>query len=276
MARATNPNRIKAQKIFLEHQGEITNRKIAEILNEKEKTISAWKSRDKWNAALQNDDCSTTKEKRSTTKKDEPLKTQTPPKKLDDDESYELTPKQHIFVQEYLIDLNATQAAIRAGYSPDTAHVQGPRLLGNVRVQQAIESAMQAREKRTGITADKVLEQIAKIAFVDLRDIVTWDEGKIVIRPSEEIDGTVLAEISETVSESGTVRKRVKVNDRMRALDMLAKHTGLLDEHRRKLDEARNKRAAEKHALDMAKANVDQDTGDVEIVVSIEDDDNEG
>ncbi len=68
-----------------------------------------------------------------------------------------LTPKQRLFVSEYLIDLNATQAAIRAGYSAKTAEVQGPRLLGNVRVQVAIRKAMEQREQRTQITQDYVL-----------------------------------------------------------------------------------------------------------------------
>ena len=72
----------------------------------------------------------------------------------------ELTPKQKRFVGEYLIDLNATQAAIRAGYSEKTAEVQGPRLLGNIRVQAAIAEAIEQREKRTQITQDYVLNGI--------------------------------------------------------------------------------------------------------------------
>ena len=74
-----------------------------------------------------------------------------------------LTPKQKRFVSEYLIDLNATQAAIRAGYSKDTAEVQGPRLLGNVRVQAAIAEATEQREKRTQITQDYVLNGIKSL-----------------------------------------------------------------------------------------------------------------
>ncbi|WCK53849.1 terminase small subunit [Aneurinibacillus sp. Ricciae_BoGa-3] len=217
-------------------------------------------------------------------KRTEPQKNQPKPNRTKSEPNHDkseplddsgLTPKQRLFVQEYLIDLNATQAATRAGYASDSAHVQGARLLTNDKVKLAIDVAQEARQKRTGITADRVVEQIAKIAFVDIRDIVTWEEGKIRIRPSDEIDGTVLAEISETISEGGAVSKKVKINDRMRALDMLAKHTGLLDSHRRKLEESKEKRATEKHALDMAKANVDQDTGDVVIVVDLEDDDDE-
>ncbi|SDW17025.1 Phage terminase small subunit [Marininema mesophilum] len=68
MARARSPNRDKAFEIWKEHDGEITNRKIAEMVAEKEKTISAWKSRDKWNVVLQSDECSTTKRKRGAPK----------------------------------------------------------------------------------------------------------------------------------------------------------------------------------------------------------------
>lgn len=72
----------------------------------------------------------------------------------------ELTPKQKRFVGEYLIDLNATQAAIRAGYSQKTANEQGARLLANASVQAAIGKATEQREKRTQITQDYVLNGI--------------------------------------------------------------------------------------------------------------------
>jgi phage terminase small subunit len=74
-----------------------------------------------------------------------------------------LTPKQEAFVREYLIDLNATQAALRAGYSAKTANEQGARLLANVSVSAAVQEAMDARAKRTEITADYVLEGIKAV-----------------------------------------------------------------------------------------------------------------
>lgn len=67
-----------------------------------------------------------------------------------------LTPKQQRFVEEYLIDLNATQAAIRAGYSKKTAEVQGPRLLGNVRVQEAVKKAIDERSEESGVTVERI------------------------------------------------------------------------------------------------------------------------
>lgn len=76
----------------------------------------------------------------------------------------DLTPKQHRFVEEYLIDLNATQAAIRAGYSAKTANEQASRLLANVNVQNAVQEAQEKRSERTAITADYVLEGLKEVA----------------------------------------------------------------------------------------------------------------
>ena len=78
-----------------------------------------------------------------------------------------LNDKQRRFAEEYLIDLNATQAAIRAEYSEKTAYSQGQRLLKNDEVQALVQELMAARAKRTEITADNVLAELAKHAFLD-------------------------------------------------------------------------------------------------------------
>ena len=77
-----------------------------------------------------------------------------------------LTPRQRTFVNEYIIDLNATQAVLRAGYkmTPAAARTQGARLLANANVQKAVQEARQAREKATMYNADWIMAQIAKIA----------------------------------------------------------------------------------------------------------------
>ena len=81
-----------------------------------------------------------------------------------------LTPKQQLFATEYLIDLNATQAAIRAGYSKRTAESQGSRLLRNVKVKEHLSELGAKRSERCEITSDEVLHEIAKIAFVNLEE----------------------------------------------------------------------------------------------------------
>lgn len=81
-----------------------------------------------------------------------------------------LTAMRERFVDEYLVDLNATQAAIRAGYSPKTAYSMGQRLLKDVEVQAAIQEARARREKRTEITQDRVVQEIADNAFRQASD----------------------------------------------------------------------------------------------------------
>lgn len=81
-----------------------------------------------------------------------------------------MTPKQETFVREYLVDLNATQAAIRAGYSEDTAYSQGQRLLKHVEVAAALDAARAERAKRLEISADRVLEELALIGFANMGD----------------------------------------------------------------------------------------------------------
>ena len=75
-----------------------------------------------------------------------------------------MTPKRARFVEEYLVDLNATQAAIRAGYSEKTAHSQGPRLLENVEVAAAVKEAEDKRSERTGVTQDWIIERLTEVA----------------------------------------------------------------------------------------------------------------
>lgn len=93
----------------------------------------------------------------------------------------ELTSKQIRFCEEYLIDLNATRAAIRAGYSQKTANEQGPRLLVNVSIQERIQQLKNARSERTEITADRVLEELAVIGFSKITDFLQVSEVEIEV-----------------------------------------------------------------------------------------------
>jgi phage terminase small subunit len=147
-----------------------------------------------------------------------------------------LTAKQTLFVEEYLVDLNGKQAAVRTGYSAKSAEVQASRLLRNTAVQAALGEAMQARSQRTKVTADRVVAELAKLAFADMRDY--WP------RPGETIDLHRLDEdrtaaveeisISETVDPAGVLhrRTRLKLHDKKGALDSLARHLGMfVDRH---------------------------------------------
>ena len=141
-----------------------------------------------------------------------------------------LSAKQQCFVDEYLIDLNATQAAIRAGYSPKTAREQASRMLSKASISAAIACAMAERSKRTGITQDRILEELAKVAFIKLTDIVD-DTGKIKAGATDE-DRACIESIKykRTDTDTGYSEEReVKASSKLKAIELLMRHTGMLD-----------------------------------------------
>ena len=106
-----------------------------------------------------------------------PLATTSPPAPAVTPTVRPLTDRQQRFVDEYMVDLNATQAAIRAGYSAHTANEQGARLLANVSVGLAVTHARSAQQERTQITADKWLVEVAHVAMADHRELVAVKTG---------------------------------------------------------------------------------------------------
>lgn len=142
-----------------------------------------------------------------------------------------LTEKQRCFVDEYLIDLNATQAAIRAGYSVKTANEQGSQLLAKLSIQQAVAEKMAERSKRTGINQDRVVLELAKIALVKMTDIVD-SEGRIKSDASSD-DLACIESVKYKESESDTgssVEREVKIASKLKALELLGKHLGMWDD----------------------------------------------
>jgi phage terminase small subunit len=146
-----------------------------------------------------------------------------------------MPPKRRRFVDEYLIDLNATQATIRAGYSKKTAYSQGERLLKNAEISTAVASAIEARSKRTQMDADEVLLELARLARSDILQYVSFDQKGVALRESTgltEDQARAIAEVSETVNAKGVRRVRFRLHDKIRALELLAKHLGLIVERR--------------------------------------------
>lgn len=140
-----------------------------------------------------------------------------------------MTRKQDRFVKEYLIDLNATQAAIRAGYSPKTANEQGARLLANVSVQEAIAKAMADRSKRTGISQDRVIQELARIAFVNPKNVINPKDASVKADATEDDLACIQSVKVKTMdrSKGKSVEREVRLNDKMKALELLGKHLGM-------------------------------------------------
>lgn len=137
-----------------------------------------------------------------------------------------LTVKQQRFVDEYLIDLNATQAAIRAGYSTDTAQEQGSRLLSNVMVKKEIDKAMAERSRRTGVNADRVVRELAKIAFVNAVDVIDHETATVKADASPDDTAAIQSVKVKTFGEDGLERE-IKMADKLKALELLGKHLGM-------------------------------------------------
>lgn len=150
-----------------------------------------------------------------------------------------LTAKQKRFVEEYLIDLNATQAAIRAGYAINRASEQGHQLLQKTTVSAEIEKALAERSRRTGISQDRVIQELAKIAFVNIRDVVN-DDAEILINADEADLAAVESlkvKIIPTKSGENGIEREVKLSSKLKALELLGKHLGMWND---KLDVSLN------------------------------------
>lgn len=156
-----------------------------------------------------------------------------------------MTPKQSAFVAEYLIDLNATQAAIRAGYSPRTAQQIGDENLGKPVIAREIQRAMDERAARTGITADRVLKEIAKLAFLDIAGAFDADGALLPLKDMDPDVRAALAglEIAEITSPEGVAIgrvKKIKLADKVAALTLLMRHLGMLNDKLKVQGDAEN------------------------------------
>lgn len=140
-----------------------------------------------------------------------------------------MTKKQKRFVEEYLIDLNATQAAIRAGYSPDTAGSIGGENLQKPEISDAIAKAMAERSRRTGINQDRVLRELAKIAFVNAAEVLDLKTATVREDATPEDTAAIQSvKVKESFSESGQMTEReIRMADKLKALELLGKHLGM-------------------------------------------------
>lgn len=136
-----------------------------------------------------------------------------------------LTSKQQRFVEENLIDLNGTQAAIRARYAPKAAKVTASRLLASTNVQTALTKALTRRSERAAITADSVLREYARLAFADITNVVAVVGHTVTVKDLDELPQDVTAAIVEVAQTKDGIR--LKFHSETQALDALARHLGV-------------------------------------------------
>ena len=148
-----------------------------------------------------------------------------------------LTAKQIRFVDEYLVDFNATQAAIRAGYKAKTAHVIGAENLRKPKIAEEIARRQKDLQRRTEVSQDRVIRELARVAFADATDFVQV-ETRIINRGDIEVP-LELAVHKETAELSADQRAaiasikqgangvEIKLHDKIKALELLGRHIGL-------------------------------------------------
>lgn len=158
-----------------------------------------------------------------------------------------MTEKQKIFADEYLIDLNATRA-YRVAYpsvkKDETAAVAAARMLRNVKVAAYIQKRMQQRQERTEITQDRVLQELAAIAFARAADFAEVKNDRVIIKDTAELTEQQIRAIAGI--KEGKFGIEVKLNDKEKALELLGRHLGMfkdrvevsgLEDEKKKLDD---------------------------------------
>lgn len=238
MGRARNPNREKAKQLWVASRGTIKLKEVASQLGLSETLVRKWKSQDKW--AHEWNGNVTIKKKNVTNEKIENkfLKKR------------KLTDKQQHFIMEYLRDFNATRAALAVGYSKKTAHTIGWEILRKPEVQAEMKRKKEVTTTELGLSIQRVIAELMKIAFADISDVVKYgvqdiplqDEKGVVLedeagRPiikrhnyiflknADEIDGTVISELKQT--RAGVT---VKLHDKLRAIEKLERYIPYLTE----------------------------------------------
>lgn len=228
---------------------EITFKDLAEKHNVKDSTIRSRKNRGKWrrnNESKKAQRATQRKQNVATRRAEEEVFV----------ESDDLTDRQRLFCIYYIKSFNATMAAIKAGYAPDSAHVQGSRLLRNDKVAEEIRKLKGEMQQGIFIDAMDVLNKYIQIAFADITDFATFGKKEVEVydeagnadtievnyvdfKESSMVDGTIITEVKQ-----GKDGISVKLADKMKAFEFLAKHFDMVPDHfKRRLEEEKLKLA---------------------------------
>ena len=143
--------------------------------------------------------------------------------------------KQEQFVQEYLLDLNATQAAIRAGYAPRSAQQISSRLMSIGVIRARLDELLAQRSARTGVNADRVIRELARIAFANVGDFINVGSATLKTNASQDDTAAIQSVRVKTIptADGDGVEREIRLSDKNRALELLGKHLGMFDDRTR-------------------------------------------
>lgn len=158
----------------------------------------------------------------------------------------DLNAKQKLFVEEYLVDLNATKAYMRVyECSYETAQSEGCKALGNPKINALISKSLTKTLGNLEITRERILREYSKIAFSDLTDVMEWSGAHLTLKPSDLLPAEVTGAIAEITIKSERSDDeqivdtfKVKLHDKLKALDVLAKYSRLVETEEKPKDDA--------------------------------------
>ncbi|MBG0964176.1 terminase [Bacillus sp. SRB1LM] len=256
--------RDKAFEMYKDSKGEKPIEEIAEELGKSISLIRKWKSKDKWDENITGN---ITTGKKVITKVENP-KTKKKLKEILDDE--ELSEKERLFCLYYVKYFNGTQAALKAGYSKDGAHVQASRLLRRERVSSYIKELKGELVENVFVEAMDVLKEYIKIAFADITNYLNFGQREITIQDDEGnevtrvvnfvdlyeadmVDGSIITEVKQ-----GRDGISVKLADKMKALDKLSQYFDLVpDTFKEQIEAERHRMQQEMQKVQIEKVKAD-------------------
>lgn len=144
-----------------------------------------------------------------------------------------LTKKQERFVEEYLVDLNATQAAIRAGYSPDSAGTIAGENMKKPQIRARVDAAMAELSRRTGVNQERVIRELARVAFLNPTDVIDFNSAKLLDTVTDDDTAAIASIKVKTIpgAEGTGVEREIRVADKLKALELLGKHFGMFTDN---------------------------------------------
>ena len=283
MARTRSPDREKSEKLYIESNGEIKLKEIADTLGLPEGTVRGWKNKDKWEQKLNGTFQKETKKKTERSNKKNKVIEPIAEEVEEVLNNSLLTDKQRLFCIYYIKYFNATKA-YQKSYDCDynTAMVNGCNLLRNTKIKDEITRLKLEKFKGAMLEKGDILQKYIDIAFADITDFVVFGQEEVPVmgpfgplvdeegnevtkmvntvkfRTWTNVDGTLISEIGQ-----GKDGAKLKLYDKMKALDWLANHMDLLDTHtQEKLNIEKEKLEIAKEKLSLDKSKVTGDDGD--------------
>lgn len=267
MPKARSPERDQAYELYKNSKGLMPLREIARQLNVPEKSVSGWKCKDKWDDQINGVLHTKIKDKRSTPKSKRVVKAL-----IDEvDENEELSEQEKLFVLYYLECFNAKQAYIQAGFKVNTdgsARVGACRLMKRPKIINEIKRLQALRKELLFANEADIIERLQRIAFADINHVVNISKNgrEITMKSAEEIDGSLIESIGN--DKFGI---KIKMSDRMQALNLLFKYYGLdsMDKHKKSIDEA--KLALERKIAEQKTPEASENTGMPQVMIYLPD-----